>query len=249
LGIDVYPNKSVIINHTHQDMVDTSIEGNPTEGLIGGLHMQYILRRKTTKGHDRDGNPLIYALKEMNGYRMQPMYHRMLYARVDEILAAFVGELDVDALMDTPSSKPLCAAFADRVAQASGLPLMRSTFLRKRTVGEVLDGIDAEFPPFVKDGDAQSFKRELGQLRRARPESDFQMKEVSVPMRRFFQPFAMAGEAPALEGQRIALIDDLASSGTSIASVAACLREQGAIVNRGVCLLSDLKASRAPRHD
>ena len=196
LGIDVYRNKSVIINHTHQEMVDTSVEGNPTEGLIDGIRMQYVLRRKTTKGHDRDGNPLIHALKEMNGYRMQPMYRQMLDARVDEILATFVGELDVDILMDTPSSKPLCAEFACRVAQVSGLPLVRSTFLRKRTVGEVLDGIDAEFPLFAKDRDEQSFKRELGKLRRARPESDFQMKEVPRPTRHFFQPFAMDGEAP-----------------------------------------------------
>ena len=248
LGINVYPNKSVIIDHTHQEMVDTSIEGNPTEGLIDGLRMQYVLRRKTTKGHERDGNPLVYALKEMHGYRMQPMYRRMLDARVDEILAAFVGELDVDALVDTPSSKPLCAEFAGRVAQVSGLPLVRSTFLRKRTVGEVLDGIDAQFPLLSKDRDARSFKHELGKLRRAQPESDFQMKEVPMPIRRFFKPFAMASEAPALEGQRIALIDDLVSSGTSIISVAVCLREQGAIVDRGVCLLSDLKARHAARH-
>ncbi len=51
------------------------MEGNPTEGVIGALRIQYVFRRKTTKGHDRDGNPLVYALKGMHGYRMQPMYH------------------------------------------------------------------------------------------------------------------------------------------------------------------------------
>ncbi|HEY0123925.1 MAG TPA: hypothetical protein VGC14_19625 [Rhizobium sp.] len=71
------------------------------------------------------------------------------------------------------------------------------------------------------------------------------MKEVAKPMRRFFQPFTVSGEVPALEGQRIALIDDLVSSGTSIISVAECLRAQGVIVERGVCLLSDLNAVRA----
>jgi len=230
-------------------MVDTSIEGNPTEGLIDGLRMQYVLRRKTTKQHRGDGNPLIYALKEMKGYRMQPMYRRMLDAKVGEILFAVVEGLDVDALIDMPSSKPLCAEFAAQVSEVSGLPLLRSTFLRKRTVGEVLDGIDAEFPVFTKHRDERSFKQEVGKLRRAPRESDFQMKEVQIAMRRFFQPFAMAGDLPTLAGQRIALIDDLLSSGTSIASVAACLRDQGAIVAQGVCLLSDLKARRSVRHD
>lgn len=232
------------IDHSHQEMVDTSIDGNPTQGLIGALRVQYVFRRKTTKGHDRDGNPLVYALKEMNGYRMQPMYHQMLYKQADKILATFVGELDVDVLVDVPSSKPLCRKFATKVAHASGLPLVESTFLRKRTVGEVLDGIDANFPDFSKNQDKKMFSGVLGQLRRVKPEIDFQMKEVSKPMRRFFQPFTMSGEAPALEGQRIALIDDLVSSGTSIMSVAQCLSEQGAIVERGVCLLSDLNAVR-----
>jgi hypothetical protein len=244
LGINVYANKTVIIDHSHQELVDTSIEGNPTEGAIDGLRIQYVFRRKTTKGHDRDGNPLVYALKEMNGYRMQPMYHQMLYKRADEILAAFVGDLDVDALVDVPSSKPLCRLFATRVAEVSGLPLVESNFLRKRTVGEVLDAIDASFPQFTKDRDKRAFKAELGQLRRAKRDTDFQMKEVAKPMRRFFQPFTVSGEVPALAGQRIALIDDLVSSGTSIISVAECLREQGAIVERGVCLLSDLNAVR-----
>ncbi len=244
MGINVYANKTVIIDHSHQELVDTSIEGNPTEGAIDGLRIQYVFRRKTTKGHDRDGNPLVYALKEMNGYRMQPMYHQMLYKRADEILAAFVGDLEVDALVDVPSSKPLCRLFAKQVAKVSGLPLVESNFLRKRTVGEVLDAIDASFPQFTKDRDERAFKAELGQLRRAKRDTDFQMKEVTKPMRRFFQPFTVSGEVPVLEGQRIALIDDLVSSGTSIISVAECLREQGAIVERGVCLLSDLNAMR-----
>ncbi len=245
MGINVYANKTVIIDHSHQELVDTSTEGNPTEGAIDGLRLQYVFRRKTKKGHDRDGNPLVYALKEMNGYRMQPMYHQMLYKRADEILTAFVGDLDVDVLVDVPSSKPLCRSFAKQVSKASGLPLVESSFLRKRMVGEVLDAIDAGFPQFAKDRDERAFKAALGQLRRAKRDTDFQMKEVAKPMRRFFQPFTISGEVPVLEGQRIALIDDLVSSGTSIISVAECLREQGAIVERGVCLLSDLNAVRA----
>lgn len=244
MGINVYADRTVIVDHSHQDLVDTSTEGNPTEGMIGTLRVQYVFRRKTTRGHDRDGNPLVYALKEMNGYRMQPMYHRMLFGRADEILAAFVGGLDVDLLVDVPSSKPLCAMFAVRVSEVSGLPLVRSTFLRKRTVGEVLDGIDAGFPLFAKDRDEKAFKAELGRLRRTKRDINFQMKELSKPMRRFFQPFTFDGQIPAFDGRRVALIDDLVSSGASIISVADCLRGQGAIVERGVCLLSDLNAVR-----
>jgi hypothetical protein len=247
LGINVYANKSVTLDHSHQGMVDTSIEGNPTEGVIGGLRLHYVFRRKTTRGHDRDGSPLVYALKEMNGYRMQPMYHSMLYNRAEEILATFVGDLAVDALMDVPSSKPLCRTFATCVAKVAGLPLVQSTFLRKRTVGEVLDVVDADFPAFAKERERHAFKGELGKLRRADSQSGFQMKDVSKPMRRFFQPFIIDGETPPLEGQRIALVDDLVSSGTSITSVAECLRHTGAVVELGVCLLSDLYTAGWPR--
>ena len=70
MGINVYANKTVIIDHSHQVLVDTSIEGNPTEGAIDGLRLQYVFHRKPTKGYDRDGNPLVYAFKEINGYRI-----------------------------------------------------------------------------------------------------------------------------------------------------------------------------------
>lgn len=243
LGINVYKNRSVVLDHSHQDMVDTSIEGNPTVGTISGLQLHYVFRRKATRGHDRDGSPLVYALKEMHGYRMQPMYHTMLYSRAEEILAKFVGDLGVDLLMDVPSSKSLCRTFAARVAQVSGIPLVQSTFLRKRTVAEVLEVVDADFPVIAREPDQHAFKRELGKLRRADVDTDFQMKEVSKPMRCYFQPFIVDGVVPALGGQRIALVDDLVSSGTSIVSVAECLRQTGAIVERGVCLLSDLYAA------
>lgn len=228
------------LDQSHERLVDTSISGNPTEGVIDGLHMQYVFRRKTSKKHSRDGNPLVYALKEMHGYRIQPMYTGMLWKIVDNILAKFAGNLEVDFLIDVPSSKPLCQIFALRISKASGIPLVKSTFLRKRTVEEVLSKIDGQFPSFIRDLDEKEFKAELGKLRHAQPRDDFQMKKVSKRMRHFFTPFIMNDAISLPRGQRVALIDDLVSSGTSIISVANSLREQGLTVERGVSLFSGL---------
>lgn len=242
MGIKVYSNKSVIIDHSHQELVDTSFEGNPTEGFLKGLHLRYVFRRKTTKHKDGDGNPLVYALKEMNGYHMQPMYRDMLYKQAAKIMETFVEEMNADMLVDVPSSKPLCRDFARKVAEISGIELRPSDFLRKKTIAEILADIDANFPSIKKEKEQTEFKNILGNLRKANPDIKFAMKEISKNMRHFFQPFTFSSETPSFKDCKITLIDDLVSSGTSIISVADCLKKHGALVDSGVCLLSELNA-------
>ncbi|MGP2494109.1 DUF2840 domain-containing protein [Mesorhizobium sp. PUT5] len=75
--------------------------------------------------------------------------------------------------------------------------------------------------PFVRPGGEILLRLDgwpkVQRARRAKREIGFQMKDVTIPMRRFFQPFTVNGEVPALEGrQRFALIDDFLSSGPSL---------------------------------
>jgi hypothetical protein len=239
LGINV-ENKFVSIDQSHQDLVDTSDTNNPTKGLIGELFVHYVFRRKKTNTHNGDGNPLVYALKGIKGYKIKPSDLEILYGLADEILSRLVDDLEVDAVLDVPSSKPLCRLFASRVSGVLGVPLIESSFLRKRTVGEVLNFVDAKFPEITKGSDRKAFKSVLGVLRNSDRENIFQMKDVSRSVRKFFRPFVAIPTTPNLAGRRILLVDDLVSSGTSIMSVAECLRELGASVENGICLLSDL---------
>lgn len=254
MGINVYQNKSVTVDHTHQQLVDTSLEGNPTEEVLDELHIQYVFRRKAIRDHKGtpptfgDGNPLVYALKRMHGYSIQPMYEKMLFTRATEVLGAIKETVEADFLVDVPSSKPLCRTFLDHSSKALELPTIYSDFLAKRTIGEVLSDFDDGLPDFHSKNEERGFKDQLGKLRKAPPETVFQMKSVdNTKVRHLFQPFDVTGDISHLEGRTVLLVDDLVSSGTSVTSVAKCLQKNGVIVRQGICLLSSLSAQRS--HD
>lgn len=243
------------MDHTHEKLVDTSIDGNPTEGTFDNLRLRFVFRRKSSNDQRRDraaisdGNPLVYALKKMNGFTIMPMYLNMLYRRADEIVDGMKPDLAADWLVDVPSSKPLCRTFMLRCAQILEISPIPPGFLRKRTVAEVLSDFDQGLPDFQHRRDERLLKNELGVLRKVKQDEVFQMKHVTeIKARPYFQPFTPEGDIAALAGQTILLIDDLAATGTSVSSVAQCLRSHGVIVREGVTLLSTLDA-RHPRDD
>lgn len=248
MGINVYQNKSVVLDHTHQKLVDTSVEGNPTEGTVSDINLKYVFRRRSI--HDQkssaptygDGNPLVYALKQMQGYSIQPMYRTMLFNRAREILQNMKGSIEGDILVDVPSSKPLCREFLNLAAPELLIPKRESDFLRKRTIGEVLSDFNDGIPELGKR-DARTFKSELSLLRKADPSEVFQMKAVrTIKARQFFQPFTVDGDPSIVEGKLVILLDDLVATGSSIVSVSQCLRCHGATVRNGISLLSTLDA-------
>lgn len=254
MGINVYQNKAVTIDHSHQRLVDTSLDGNPTQGEIEDILLTFIFRRRSIRDHRGtpptygDGNPLVYALKQMNGYTIQPMYRQMLFNRGKEILQVIPSQPEGSVLLDVPSSKPLCREFLKHVGEALELPILESSLLRKRTVSEVLSDFDHGLPK-LKKRDAAALKKELGALRGANPEEVFQMKLVrNTKSRKFFLPFTVEGDPSEIEGKEIILVDDLVATGSSIVSVAQCLRVHGATVRHGISLLSALDARQPREH-
>ncbi len=122
------------------------------------------------------------------------------------------------------------------------IPKKESNFLRKRTIGEVLSDFDDGIPK-LGIRDAKIFKSELGLLRKADNDEIFQMKAVrNTKARQFFQPFTLDGDPSIVEGKVVILVDDLVATGSSIVSVADCLRSHGATVRNGISLLSTLDA-------
>lgn len=70
-GIDIDKvNKIVSINYNHEDGVDTSSKLNPTYNKFNNYDVISIFKRKKTKDFSLDGNPLIYALKSKNNWKL-----------------------------------------------------------------------------------------------------------------------------------------------------------------------------------
>ena len=95
-GLNIYDNREIEITDEHENGVDTSINTNPTkrqfkvsDNLTIDLYSIFTRNDKL----ENDGNPLLYALKNENGYRFKSKNAlNFFWKRFDEILDKFVKQ-------------------------------------------------------------------------------------------------------------------------------------------------------------
>jgi len=244
VGINISATNFITLDHTHQKRVDTSLENNPTFDDLGGIHVHHIFRRNKNGDKDRDGNPLIKAMKGMGEYQIIPMYRTQVMNRAREVLEAFACDLAVDAVMPMPSGYDFAREVAELVCDVTQKELLDPSFLRKRTVSEMLEEYDGNVPAHLNRKLAQEFKAQLADwhlANAARPTQLVTMKKIGTKIRTCFQPLTLTEETPDIQGVRVLVVDDLMSSGSSIMSVAALLTQgTGCAVPAAVCFLSSL---------
>lgn len=240
MGIDVFDHnrpKTVTLTDAHEKRVVTAVEKNPSRSEIDGLVVHNVFRRTKTGDAERDGNPLIYALKGLNGYTVAPFWRARILNRATQIVDKMSADLvDFDHVVHVPSSNAFCSEFAALVSQVVGAPCLAPTFLRKKTTDEVLADFP-EIPATVRQQDKQAFGRQLAEWRRLPLGSSVQMKLVAPAVRQHVDAFTTIEPMPNLHGANVLIADDLHSSGASIASVARILVRSGATVS-AICFLS-----------
>lgn len=107
-GIDInQKDKTVKVNLNHENGVDTSISNNPTETVIDGMKVYSIFKRKEFKynGNNYDGNPLVYALKNSNGWSISNYDKSLLLKQFNSIADKLPKKFDT--LIKIPSSNRL----------------------------------------------------------------------------------------------------------------------------------------------
>ena len=70
MGIDIINDNQILFNNTHQKLVNTNINSNPTTTIVHNISIHSIYKRVKTRSNQWDGNPLIYALKNQKGYSL-----------------------------------------------------------------------------------------------------------------------------------------------------------------------------------
>ena len=93
-GIDIdYKNKKVKINLEHENGIDTSILNNPLYSKVSNYDVISIFTRK--KYQRSDGNPLLYALKDLNEWKIDKF-------DIDILLKQFMRIVEkIDPVYDT----------------------------------------------------------------------------------------------------------------------------------------------------
>jgi len=243
LGIDVGPDLRVVFSKEHEKRVVTDPNRNPVLQQVGDFPVLSIFRRVKTGDKDRDGNPLIYALKRKRGYRIGFRSASELWRAAHAILPQIVAAVECDMIVPLPSSSNIAGYVARAIQRAYGAnaPEIRALF-EKATVGEALRRM---VPP---DQVEPKLRREYGSylhtLHRLPTGAHVQMKEVSPQIRHLVPSVTPIASLHGLDGCRVMLVDDLLSTGSTFMSARACLDQANVRMVFGVCLLSGLGSVR-----
>ncbi len=162
MGIDITEDNQILFNDTHQKLVNTDINSNPTTTIIHNISIHSIYKRVKTRSNQWDGNPLIYALKNQKGYRLSrsefksirflPIGDRELFPRrfkkflysFYSILNKLLQDKNYDLILVLPSSSNVAKGVSKRVSSCLAKGLVVQDIFKKQSVGEVVDMIDIE---------------------------------------------------------------------------------------------------------
>ena len=214
-GIDIdLSSKTVKLNNSHENGVNTSIEDNPTitDKAIS------VFKRNKLASPIGDGNPLVYALKHTNGWNISNVDREEIMNRVSKILKKV--EYDFDVVILAPSSSGLILEFADIIEATFNKTIHRSCFV-KRTVEEVYANMDWSL--YTQD------EREIIQDRMVKMGTYFQAKYFPKEMANRLETgiFKFDPNISGLEidNKKVLVVDDILSSGMTLSHCAKILKE------------------------
>lgn len=243
MGLNIHDDHRVEFDDTHQDRVDTSLEKNMTFTRADGRVCHFVYwRKQSNSGEQGDGNPLIYALKEMKGYRIDPACKDLFMSRAQEIVLKDRGNLSADLIVPVPSSYSFCREFSTNLGRWLGLPVVQSDFIGKKSVSQVLSE-NAFAPPVIKKPYVRAmYKAQLKAWSRLPPNTQVTMKKIDKKIRPYFNHLMIsnADEAAVVQGRSVLVVDDLMASGTSMRCTMELMQAGGASAVAGLCFLSGL---------
>lgn len=236
MGIDVSDNKVVTYNADHQQRVITSLKG-AHEIVLGNVRVSSIFSRKKTGRDERDGNPLIYALKGMRGYSITHESICELIICAKNNLPLCLANTPYCVVVPLPSSSGLVQILSRRLARTKADCSIISCF-DKATVYQVLAA--APTPQVVEKRYRKKFVSRINALQKMEGNNMFQMKDLEMALRPYFTPLMKNALAGNIIGADVLLVDDILGSGTSIKSAAQSLLLEGARSVSGITLMGSL---------
>lgn len=139
-GIDVDEiKKTVSFNNSHEENVDTSTLINPTYENIGGVDVISIFKRKKSSDFSHDGNPLIYALKGIKGWKFNNEQSDIIGLLRQFIRIAEKIQPKYDTIITIPSNNVLNKNFLFRLNKVIKADVQIQDYLHKLTAEEVYE--------------------------------------------------------------------------------------------------------------
>jgi hypothetical protein len=215
-GIDYdYINKIVTVNKKHNIGIDTRININPTYYKIDNIDVISIFKRNKT--NDKyDGNPLIYALKGIRGWKISK--EDIILLLKDFIKISNKIESKYDTIVYIPSSNVLNNKFLYRLNKIIHCDnVISDKLFIKMEMVDIIDNV--EFNKMEKP-DAINLKKILDNMG-----DFFSFKEIPlryrVHIKNIWKQNMLLNQldiAPMINGKNILLLDDTVTSGSTIST-------------------------------
>lgn len=246
MGITVDEHKVVRFDPTSEQLVSTSIAANPSSNRFNGLLIYGAFKRLYNKESDRkdsDGNPLIYALKNKNGFSISIKECARFSQNLSTILDKILANKSYEAIIVMPSSQPVAKRFSIKIHRKIRQDsLIFTDVFTKKTIEEVYNDLVLLQVGAKDRKDLIALRRDLETRVAREPKTIFSMKEIAKKYRKFIKPLKYNPEyiveLSQLKGKSIVLVDDLLASGSTLVSAYELLLDREITENiEAICLL------------
>lgn len=217
INIDI-ETKSVSFTDSHEDYVDTSLSNNPKNKI--GVYSVFT-RKESKDARVSDGNPLVYALKNINGWSISEEDKEALWGRITNILDKI--NKDFSVVITAPSSSSLVSLFANRVQLRYPTALIYDTCLLKRTKEEIFETM-APWSDY-SDAEIQKISKAFSKMKywfEAKHYPKELLSRLETDIVKINSDFK---DGLNILNKDILIIDDVISSGFSLGSCANAINE------------------------
>lgn len=227
-GIDIdIENRTVSYNSSHENNIQTSRLLNPTYSEINGVKVISIFKRKETDFSDLDGNPLVYALKNMKGWKFKNPQFDILGLLKDFIRISEKIDYNYDCIITIPSNNELNKMFLHRLNKIIKSPIQITNYLHKLDASDVYEdyfdwkkmSVDyGDKYPKAKQKVIEDFNRMIEQNEGYFSYKFLRGKNIRsyVTKSMYALPELTIEYAKYINGKNILILDDTISGGNSI---------------------------------
>jgi len=225
IDIDAY-NKTVSFTTKHEKNVDTSTDTNPTYYKVGEYDVISIFKRIDSENHNFDGNPLIKALKGIDGWKFKNC-KKDIKGLLEQFLN-IVKKIDskYDTIILTPSNNELNKRILHKLCEIIKFDNKIEDLFIKLSCEEVLDnGLDRDL---IKKSDDIEYT--MGEINRyidimiKKNSGYFSYKNVDPKDRKYFKHTMKLNSdiikySEFINDKMVLILDDTISTGGTISEV------------------------------
>lgn len=233
MGIDVCGNRRVSFTDAHQNLVDTRSRSYIAAENLDGLLVYDIFKRRRARGVGKgDGNPLVYALKRMNGYSITSSELVKFLPAFRHNLSTVLTAVSFDVVVFLPSKSSISQGLARRASAFSNVGVEHDVFGKQR------HRVALNSLPTTNHSDVISLRNILSK----NSSKLISMKDIPTNLRYLVNPLYMKNNLffSRFAGKRVLVVDDLLATGSSMRGAASLLLNGGCASVVGLCLFSSV---------